>query len=336
LPIFIGAGYGNQAPVTKEGRFLVYTVGLLNILLFAGILGASGYIIGMIFDDAMSKCNLKCFTTPFVGMILWFALWFSWMILISSHAYNWWEARLPGFEVSQQDSFWFAYISTTTVGLGDFFLQPEVLFVADVLNFSLLFLVGFVFASSFLGKLGGVIYSVLPQQKEDSLEDRLKRTNFFLGVLACKKKKVDEEEDDTKESDALDELGPSTRVARLNKLLKEGGEDDDDDNDMDLSAIEEEEAVLQALMELAREKRLRLQAPLTFLTALDDKLLEGVLGYLDPQELQTAACSCTRLRQLSNRIQEEAAVAAMADDARMDGEIENKADASNWEKCRIS
>jgi hypothetical protein len=41
------------------------------------------------------------------------------------------------------------------------------------------------------------------------------------------------------------------------------------------------------------------------------------------------------LRQLSNRIQEEAAVAAMKD-ARMDGEIEKKADANNWDKCRIS
>jgi hypothetical protein len=37
-------------------------------------------------------------------------------------------------------------------------------------------------------------------------------------------------------------------------LLKEGEEDRD--NDMDLSAIEEEEAVLNALMELGRGKRL--------------------------------------------------------------------------------
>jgi hypothetical protein len=55
-------------------------------------------------------------------------------------------------DFSFQDGYWFAYISTTTVGLGDIFIEPETMQSRDLLIFPLLFLVGFVFLSSFLGK----------------------------------------------------------------------------------------------------------------------------------------------------------------------------------------
>jgi hypothetical protein len=53
---------------------------------------------------------------------------------------------------SFRDGYWFSYISTTTVGLGDIFLEPEVIQTRDLIVFPLLFLVGFVYLSSFLGK----------------------------------------------------------------------------------------------------------------------------------------------------------------------------------------
>jgi hypothetical protein len=55
-------------------------------------------------------------------------------------------------DISLQDGYWFSFISTTTVGLGDIFLEPEVIQARDLVTFPLLFLVGFVFLSSFLGK----------------------------------------------------------------------------------------------------------------------------------------------------------------------------------------
>jgi hypothetical protein len=55
-------------------------------------------------------------------------------------------------DMSLKDGYWFSYISTTTVGLGDIFLEPEVIQARDLVTFPLLFLVGFVFLSSFLGK----------------------------------------------------------------------------------------------------------------------------------------------------------------------------------------
>jgi hypothetical protein len=53
---------------------------------------------------------------------------------------------------SYEDGYWFSYISTTTVGLGDIFLEPDTIQSRDLIIFPLLFLVGFVFLASFLGK----------------------------------------------------------------------------------------------------------------------------------------------------------------------------------------
>jgi hypothetical protein len=55
-------------------------------------------------------------------------------------------------DLSLKDGYWFSFISTTTVGLGDIFLEPEVIQARDLVTFPLLFLVGFVLLSSFLGK----------------------------------------------------------------------------------------------------------------------------------------------------------------------------------------
>jgi hypothetical protein len=55
-------------------------------------------------------------------------------------------------DMSLKDGYWFSFISTTTVGLGDIYLEPEVIQARDLVTFPLLFLVGFVFLSSFLGK----------------------------------------------------------------------------------------------------------------------------------------------------------------------------------------
>lgn len=60
-------------------------------------------------------------------------------------------------DFSLREGYWFSYISTTTVGLGDIILEPEVIVEVDLVIFPLLFLLGFVILSSFLGKLAAAI-----------------------------------------------------------------------------------------------------------------------------------------------------------------------------------
>jgi hypothetical protein len=125
-------GYGNQAPQTSDGRLLTSFFGFVSILAFAAILASSGYIFLIIFDDLVNRCKLHFMTKPWIACPFWGLTWVAWMSFIGQYTKRWWSSRAD-FYASNQDSWWFAYISTTTVGLGDFFLQPEVLFVDDVL-----------------------------------------------------------------------------------------------------------------------------------------------------------------------------------------------------------
>jgi hypothetical protein len=173
-------GYGNQAPVTDEGRLIIYIGGSFSLILFAAVLGSTGYIILAIFDDAVSRFWLSKFLKfHTVGVLLWCSIWLSWSYLIAIDVDMWWSARLPDFEANSKDSLWFAFISTSTIGLGDYFLQPEVMFASDALKFSVYYLIGFVFLSTFLNKIGDLLSSMMPK-RSNSLQARLKATNLIL------------------------------------------------------------------------------------------------------------------------------------------------------------
>jgi hypothetical protein len=87
-------GYGNQAPETMGGRALIYSLGFLSILAFAGILASAGNIVSVIFDDAVDRIKLHSLTTPWVTCIVWGAVYYSWMGLIAAHTKKWKEEDL--------------------------------------------------------------------------------------------------------------------------------------------------------------------------------------------------------------------------------------------------
>ena len=69
-------GYGNQAPVTFEGRNLVIVAGIFSLILFAAVLGTAGYVLTAIFDDIVGRFWLAApLKKPGVGVIVWGAVW---------------------------------------------------------------------------------------------------------------------------------------------------------------------------------------------------------------------------------------------------------------------
>ena len=160
-------GYGSQVPKTVGGRLLTYTAGFVSILIFGAVLATAGSITTHLFNDLIHRLKRKV-SRP-IKIFMWGTLWIVWMFVISYQAMGHQTQRMEG-ELSLNDAYWFSFITTTTVGFGDFYLYPEGLFISDLLGFWANFLVGFVFLSSFLTELSQLFSSVFP-----SLGDNLQR-----------------------------------------------------------------------------------------------------------------------------------------------------------------
>lgn len=95
--------------------------------------------------------------------------------------YAGWNAdRLGTSDVSFRDGFWFAYISTTTIGLGDFILNPAVLVATDMIFWPFIFLLGFVLFSAFICNLSAVVMKPVHDYTHQ-LSHRLEKTHMFFG-----------------------------------------------------------------------------------------------------------------------------------------------------------
>jgi len=183
-------GYGNTAPTSDGGRAMIFTLGFFSIVLFAGVLAKAGSIVAAIVDDFVDRSPFECLNRPWIFTIFWGILYYAWMIFIASYYQYWNEERLEDDSIDYADAYWFAYISTTTVGLGDYYLNHAVLIGFDLLVWPLMFLFGFVLLSSFLNKVAEWIYSFLPKNRA-TFEEKLASENAPL-VPRCIKKRIPE------------------------------------------------------------------------------------------------------------------------------------------------
>ena len=172
-------GYGNTTPKTTEGRMLVFTVGFLSILIFALVLGNAGRIVTAIFDDWLSRVKvLSCVRQDWIMCLFWGGLYYFWMSIVALETVRWKKERLDE-DFSYQDAYWFAFITTTTVGLGDYYLEHQVVLRRDLIAFSLMILMGFVFLANFLVKMTELLTTRFPRMKASNLDQRLQATNML-------------------------------------------------------------------------------------------------------------------------------------------------------------
>ena len=137
----------------------------MSILAFAAILGAAGSISSHVVDDFVTRNGLKVLAQPWIACIMWGSFYYAWMVVIAAIVVQWKKDRLNE-TFAMNDSYWFAYVSTTTVGLGDFFLEPGGIIGADLAYFPLLFLFGLMMLASFFGKFSEVIVLVARRDRQ--------------------------------------------------------------------------------------------------------------------------------------------------------------------------
>eukprot|EP00984_Skeletonema_dohrnii_P010789 scaffold4233_cov142-Skeletonema_dohrnii-CCMP3373.AAC.32 len=147
---------GNTAPATEGGRVMIFTLGFVSILFFGFVLGKAGSIVVAIVEDFLLRTHLSFLTRNWIQMIIWGALYYLWSLLIASYYVYWNMLRLDE-TVSMDDAYWFAYITTTTVGLGDYYLDHAAIIGIDLLVWPLLILYGFVLLAAFLTALGALV-----------------------------------------------------------------------------------------------------------------------------------------------------------------------------------
>ena len=77
-------GYGNTAPTSDGARAMVFTLGFLSIVIFAGVNIKAGGILSAIVDDVADRSHLsRHVTKPWVFMVLWGVLYYAWMCVIA-------------------------------------------------------------------------------------------------------------------------------------------------------------------------------------------------------------------------------------------------------------
>ena len=178
-------GYGNTSPVTNAGRLMVYVFGFLSIILFSGVIGHAGYIILTIVDDFFFCVGLRKFTEGVKSVLFWFVMMVLWLF-VSAWLYIGYVTIGEGGSFSfLTDACWFAFISVTTVGFGDFHVPHDSIRVYDMIWMPFTLLIGFILLANFLIKLTDMV--------KDALAPRSRKLTIKLKSFYIPRSEVDEE-----------------------------------------------------------------------------------------------------------------------------------------------
>lgn len=152
---------------------MVYTAGFMSILVFMALIRQAGHICITVVDDMFLRCRMGRFTKGPLSVIFWLCTLISWILVIAGACVAYSHGR--GLGANFRAACWFSYISTTTVGFGDFYIPHETIEAVDLFYIPLLFLIGFVVLANFLLKFSEFVVACMPH-KGPSLETILEAT----------------------------------------------------------------------------------------------------------------------------------------------------------------
>jgi len=177
-------GYGTYYPHTDGGRFMVYTCGFLCIIATIAFNATAGHVMLVICDDILHRARLSRFTKGPLAVLFWLCLLILWMLVLSLCVKNFVIQRTDN-KFSLSRAYWFAFISTTTVGLGDLSIPPEEFEIIDMFYIPTVFLIGFAIIGNFAVKTLGMLLVWFPTDNTLEMMLEASRTSYNNKEKMC-------------------------------------------------------------------------------------------------------------------------------------------------------
>lgn len=135
---------------------MIYTLGFISILVFTAMSSAAGYVCLVIADDFFVSVKLEKLTKGWMSVLFWFFILWLWILFLAEMYAIYDNAKYGVGSGSFTILIWWAYISVTTVGLGDYHIPHDTFLLKDMFYIPLFMLMGFVFLANFLLKLSEI------------------------------------------------------------------------------------------------------------------------------------------------------------------------------------
>jgi len=151
-------GYGNAAPKTGGGQIFVVILGFISILAFATVAGATGHVVLAIIDDVFIRLKMERLTKGWISLMFWMSMIVLSMLCVAGIAAAYTNSRYDGDVRPMGELLWFAFITITTVGLGDIHIPHDAFHQKDMFYVPFALLLGYVCVANFFIKMSNMLH----------------------------------------------------------------------------------------------------------------------------------------------------------------------------------
>jgi len=173
-------GYGNRIFVTYTTRYLIYTFGLISILLFTMLTGRGAEVMLVLVDDIALRRKWTKFVDGIESVVFWF-FFFIVCVAICTFIYALQfvlENDVSFNKVEFGEMFWFVFITITTVGLGDYYLPYHRIDYFTTFLFPFILFTSYMLLYAFAFKVVHYLTKMSTNGDKCSLEDILKEQRY--------------------------------------------------------------------------------------------------------------------------------------------------------------